>query len=398
MIAVSMKSQHPHLHNSDPNSSDNASLSAANTPPNTVTQKQPQSSTTTNTMLAVAPPSIPPSPILNTNGVQKRPKLSLQTSCLPVTFGNSTTGLSLNHSASCSPSPTVKNTFRNAYDAYRHTPSPAPTLRAEPCTKDPKPTSKQEALPANYSRHSHDELPYQLPLGIRGILRNSPIVASSLRRASLSATSVNGSGNGRRALFPAKKRVHYRCPIDEEIKTVRFIAKHSDLTSPSGYSCSSSSASSSSSSEGESASDSSESSGASDEDSTSTHKETGGTSSPGKRKKHARSMRQIRAAGLRDRVPCPDDDVETPQTPVNRRRKRQRQWRWTLGPIKDGHVLPSRDDGSNAAVQETDPQPASLAIQGGKSPGVNIVIPMPVPIQSRPKLSPVSPGRGMGRR
>ncbi|EEP80248.1 predicted protein [Uncinocarpus reesii 1704] len=374
MLAISMKSQHPHLHNTDPSSSDSTSLSPPNTSSTAVAQtvKPPQSSTTSSTMLAVATPSLPPVPILQGNTAAKRPKLSLQTSCLPVAFGNSTTALSLNHSANCSPSPTVRNTFRNAYDAYRRTSSPAPTNRNEFSSREPK-SSKQEISAAHQPRHSHDELPYQLPLGIRGILRNSPHVASTLRRASLSAPAANGSGNGRRALFPAQKRVNYRYPLDEEIKTVHFVARHSDLTS------SDSSTYSSSSGEEELKSDNSDSSSSASDEDAAASKEV--RTSPGKRKKHAR---QIRAAGLRDRAPRADDDPETPQTPVRRRRKRQRQWRWTLGPIKDGHV--DLAPGGFAAPEKKEAH-ASLGIDGEKCPFGS---PLTVAIQSRPRASPVS--------
>ncbi|WEW60800.1 hypothetical protein PRK78_006288 [Emydomyces testavorans] len=304
-------------------------------------------------MLVVTAPSIPLAPILhgNTNVASKRPKLSLQTSCLPVAFGNSTTALSLNQSATCSTSPTVRNTFKNAYDACRRTSSPKPpTDRNCSSTRDHKASKQEGSCAAAPGRHSHDELPYQLPLGIRGILRNSPHVASSLMRASLSAPAANGTGNSRRVLFPAKKRVNYRYPIDEEIKTVHFVARHSDLTSSDSSSSSSSSSYIYSSSDGESESDNSDSSSSSDSKDVATP-----THSPGKRKKYTRNMRQIRAAGLRDRLPCADEEPETPQTPIKRRRKCHRQWRWTLGPITDGHVQDDEQLEAMTAPEEKEP-------------------------------------------
>ncbi|KAI1922071.1 hypothetical protein LOZ66_003876 [Ophidiomyces ophidiicola] len=327
MLTISVKSQHPHIHNTDSSTPESSSLSSSN-PPVAQAVKQSQSSAIPNTMLVVTAPTIPSPPIIhsNPNSTNKRPKLSLQTSCLPVSFGNSTTGLSLNRSAGCSPSPTVRNTFKNAFDAYQRTSSPASRTRSDTPMRDYK-ASKLDCAPMSQSRHSYDGLPYQVPLGIRGILRNSPIPVCSLRRASLSASASNGPGNGRRILFPAKKRVAYRFPIDEEIKTVRFTDRHSDLTSDS-------SATLSSSSEGESGSDISDLSSASDEEPIFCKE----TETRGKRKKHSRYTRQVRAAGLRDIAPRPNEEPITPQTPIARRSKRQRQWRWTLGPIKDGHV------------------------------------------------------------
>lgn len=340
MLAISMKSQHPRLHNSDPRVPDNsASLPAASVSSTAIIApilKQPQKPTTPHTMLAVATPLLPSAPVLqgNTNVSSKRPKLSLQTSCLPISCGNSTTALSLNFSASCSPSPTVRNTFTNAYDAYRRTSSPASANRNESPGREQR-RSRHEIHPKCQNGPNDREIPYQLPLGIRGILRNSPHAAASLRRASLSVPSVNAGVNGRRILFPAKKSVTYRFPLEEEIKTVRFTAKHSDLVFPD-----SSQLYISSSSEADTDSDSSCSSSDSLEGaSTRSNQFQNIRRSPAKRKKHTPNMRQVRAAALRDQCPHTyEQDPETPQTPVQRRSKRQREWRWTLGPINDHHV------------------------------------------------------------
>ncbi|KAI9857446.1 MAG: hypothetical protein M1830_006373, partial [Pleopsidium flavum] len=91
----------------------------------------------------------------------KRPKLSLATSTLPPTFGKSTTGLKL---SAPKDSPTHRNTYANAYEHHG-----LAATDSQPTS--PKPKSPICRLTSPYPH----EVPYQLPLGVRSILRNSPL-------------------------------------------------------------------------------------------------------------------------------------------------------------------------------------------------------------------------------
>lgn len=298
----------------------------------------------------------------NNGGGSKRPKLSLQTSCLPVAFGKSTTALSFGLTTCYSASPTMRNTFNNAYDGFcSSVTSSAPATASSEITATTAATTPSLSAkcvrngPAfAASRSSESAPPYQLPLGLRSILRNSPIRPTDLRRPSLSACA----GNGRRKLFHATKRVNYRFPIEEEITTVRFVAKHSDLlsstdslsstsTSPSEQDSVSSLSPSSNGEESDSSlSGASSGSCASDDELAETRvsrEETAQAPKPLRKRKrrYTRSDRQILAAGIRDGLLSGAD--ETPRTPIRPGRKRPREWKWTLGPIKDGYVQPAGD-------------------------------------------------------
>ncbi|ODH49356.1 hypothetical protein GX48_04567 [Paracoccidioides brasiliensis] len=363
------------------------------------------------------PPALPPTARNHEpSNVSKRPKLSLQTSSLPITFGKSTTALSLALSAGCSASPTVWNTFNNAYDGFRRTTSSSSPVSAS----SPKCASRSAKRGSSYlcnCQTVNEQLPYKLPLGLRSILRNSPHT-SSLRRASLAVPSGNGSGNGhcgRKVLFPAKRRVKYRFPLDEEIKNVRYVARHSDLSpldSPSGPS----DVGTSSSSEDEE-SDSSVSHLSDDDEPsalTETHKgkdqdspATGANASndhgdvaavknslppaaaatptatttaappqrPRTKRKHSTSKRQICAVALRENLSnatfdsgagstCGSRD-NTPQTPLlHKRRKCHRKWRWTLGPVEDGQVqLTTTNDNTNDYVETNVSEPTVVELE-----------------------------------
>jgi hypothetical protein len=257
----------------------------------------------------------------------------------------------------------VRNTFNNAYDGFRATSSPVSTAAASP-TRYTSRTSRRGS-PYVGGRHHKDDTPYQLPLGVRGILRNSPIPASSLRRPPSSSTATNSPGaghNGRRMLFPAKKHVNYRFPLDEEIKTVRFVAKHSDISSSESPSGPSDSYSSEDEESGSSASPTE--SGPSEEDSvTASDAATSARSARRTKRKVSQSVRQIRAAALRDGLPDHEYECQTPRTPLQRRRKRLRKWRWTLGPVENGQVLtPStRHPNPGATGADDDRRPVQSA-------------------------------------
>ncbi|KAJ6161140.1 hypothetical protein N7470_004536 [Penicillium chermesinum] len=154
--------------------------------------------------------------------ITSRPKLTLQTTALPRTFGSSTTGLSLPFTAGAAASPTVRNTFQNAYDVP--SPSSASISPKGSHRLSHKPISPYLSNPSNpnQSQNNHPR-PYQQPLGVRSILRNSPLDAA--RRSG----SVSAGASVRRVFFPAKKQVTYRPQLEEEIRTVHYTAQHIDL-------------------------------------------------------------------------------------------------------------------------------------------------------------------------
>jgi hypothetical protein len=78
-----------------------------------------------------------------------------------------------------------------------------------------------------------------------------------------------------------------------------------------------------------------------------------------RKRRYPRSDRQILAAGLRDGLLGASD--ETPKTPVRSRRKRPREWKWTLGPIRDGYVQPAADP--EASLADTEVSPVRPAVE-----------------------------------
>ncbi|KAK2797110.1 hypothetical protein FQN50_009301 [Emmonsiellopsis sp. PD_5] len=433
MLALSMAPKPLHYPSSDSSeTSDHASLppdslgSFSSTPPSSLSSSS--SSSSSSSLIQESPSSAnmfaqPASPAASHHDgapiTTKRPKLSLQTSSLPMTFGKSTTALSLALSANCSPSPTVRNTFNNAYDGFRRTASSSPVGLTVSSPKGPSRAGKRGAsYLCNYQTTS--EAPYQLPLGLRSILRNSPLhtSSSSIRRPSLSVPSGNNSSNGhsgRKALFPAKRQVRYRFPLDEEIKTVRYVARHSDLSedeSPSGPS----DVDMSSEEESDSSLSLSKSSPSDDDEPSSTltnrtkninstaHDTPKNSNQPSnseqtlnpsrqrpraKRKHSAASERQIRAVALREDHLAPSGAYgwdNTPQTPLlHKRRKRPREWRWTLGPIENGLVQ-----------QQQQPHPINNDDNPATPAGTLLPTPVPVPAVRVPVLSPPLPKRRQG--
>ncbi|KAF4260903.1 hypothetical protein CNMCM8812_006633 [Aspergillus fumigatus] len=259
------------------------------------------------------------------SNIPQRPKLTLQTKSLPTTFGTSTTGLSLSLAACATASPTVRNTFKNAYDV-----SCPPSVTVSPS----KSSMSRFGKPSSPYPTNANGNPYQQPLGVKSILRNSPLEPTARRRSiSVAPNGPNGGSSSRRMFFPAEKRVSYRYPLEEEITTVHYTARHSDLTDqvehhPSGeagsgeYSDTNSSRTSSDMNP-------------SDEDEYGT---TSQSQSERKRKPLA-AERQIRAVALLDRLETNPYGSSTPQTPRQHRVKRRCEWRWTLGPLEKRNEL-----------------------------------------------------------
>lgn len=294
--------------------------------------------------------------------ITSRPKLTLQTTSLPRTYGSSTTGLSLSFAAGPGASPTVRNTFKNAYDVTSPssaTSSPSKAASSHRFNNPSKPSSPYLHHPTNSTTFNYRS-PYQLPLGVRSILRNSPLETAPRRRSGSISAGASGPGGAgtRRVLFPAKKQVSYRYPLEDEIRTEKYTAQHLDLvreeeavqdkTRPSeephvqeGEDSDSGSVSLS------------ETSTSGDETSADESCARDSTLSKLERKKRRtlRVQRQVRAVALLDGLEPDPYASSTPQTP-RQRVKRRREWKWTLGPLNVG----SRDAGSEPASQSSLPE------------------------------------------
>ncbi|GFF23274.1 hypothetical protein IFM58399_00233 [Aspergillus lentulus] len=284
------------------------------------------------------------------SNIPQRPKLTLQTKSLPMTFGSSTTGLSLSLAAGATASPTVRNTFRNAYDVSSCPPSATVSPSKSSISRFGKPSSP---YPTNANGN-----PYQQPLGVKSILRNSPLEPTARRRSiSVAPNGPNGGSSSRRMFFPAEKRVSYRYPLEEEITTVHYTARHSDLTDqvehrPSGE------AGSGEDSDTNSSRTSSDIN-TSDEDE---HRTTSQSQRDRKKRKPLAAERQIRAVALLDGLETDPYGSSTPQTPGQRRVKRRCEWRWTLGPLEKRNELiqvPQTPEDASSKLLVANATPAS---------------------------------------
>ncbi|KAH8722895.1 hypothetical protein GQ44DRAFT_741267 [Phaeosphaeriaceae sp. PMI808] len=279
------------------------------------------------------PPSYTPSPGLAPNMTtmasslpiisrQQRPKLSVNTS-QPRSFGKGK-GASLRLDTLSAVSPTNINTFSNAYPASTlastststsiststsvststststSTPSSTPII--------PSPTSALSSTLTSASNESATTcIPYKQPHNLASILINSPARSIIPRKMASS-----------RPMFPAEKHVSFRTPLEEEITTIKYTLAHSDLDS--SISTLSSLASTS---------DSDSNSNSDKPSSLSVHSTPDSTvstfSSP--------RPKQPRTGDKRDSSSSEDESDTCPATPVAGRRKRTRDWRWTLGTI-----------------------------------------------------------------
>jgi hypothetical protein len=151
------------------------------------------------------------------------------------------------------------------------------------------------------------EVPYKLALGVISILANSPLPRLSHRDDVSTKAEVR----------PARtKRVSFRAPLTEEIHTTKFTLRHSDIES-STSSISTLDLQRSEKKPSKDAVDASVAQDEQDEGISSTHQEF-----------------ELVMPQLGDKRESSDEeDSDTcPVTPVVGRRKRQRQWVWTLGP------------------------------------------------------------------
>ncbi|KAK5704961.1 hypothetical protein LTR97_002075 [Elasticomyces elasticus] len=271
------------------------------------------------------PTLLPPGPSLS-----KRPKLSLDTHSNPTIYGKKSTSLRLETLSTTSP--TVRNTFQNGYDVSQQpkapsgkrpslmplatnvqnvTPRRQPTpLRTElPSVTDvPELVSSSAASSASISTldSSSSEMPYQLPYNVVSILSNSPM--------------TRPEGTKRHfARFPTSKKVLFRAPLTEEIKTSKYTMAHSDIESmqPSLLPMGTKGALLKEKSGGKTATIGS-----------TAKKPSTASAQPGEKRESS-----------------DEEDSDTcPVTPVAGRRKKSRVWRWTLSPVNGSSEQEDSDD------------------------------------------------------
>lgn len=364
--------------------------------PSSLSSCSPSPSLPSNTTMSCLQP--PPS---SHRSITSRPKLTLQTTSLPLTFGSSTTGLSRSFNASSTASPTVRNTFKNAYDVTSPSTTTSPSKGPSSLRLNTTNTSKPISPYVHHSNQNTSSFsyrsPYTLPLGVRSILRNSPLEGASRRRSGSISAGASGPGGAgaRRVFFPAKKQVSFKHILEEEIHTEQYTAQHLDLVreeavheADSGAagisntntqthshahtaislstddeigteSGSGSGSGSDSDSSNLSVSESSTDEGSADE----TGARTTLSKEERKKRRTLRIERQVRAVALLDGLEK-DPYASTPQTPRQSRVKRRREWKWTLGPIEGSpdsaqSDLPQSIPFDQPACNLADPQPES---------------------------------------
>lgn len=281
--------------------------------------------TTTSSLPIILPPRPPP----------QRPKLSINTE-QPRLLGKAA---SLRLDTLSAISPTVRNTYSNAYEQ----PSTAPALQrpAKPrlsidstfassnAASTPDSASTFSSTLTSTSHVSAASLvPYKQPHHLVSILTNSPAKSVIPRKMA----SI-------RPMFPAEKRVSFRSPLEEEIKTVKYTLAHSDLASSSSTLSSLASITSTASLRSESSA-AHHSIGSSTSQTligsgsisllATSDKYSSASSSFSADRSYAASPR---TGEKRDSSSSEDDSDSCPQTPVAGRRKRTRDWRWTLGAL-----------------------------------------------------------------
>ncbi|MCJ1339872.1 hypothetical protein MMC09_005164 [Bachmanniomyces sp. S44760] len=252
-------------------------------------------------------------PYPNPTPSSRRPKLCLQTSTLPPPFARkSATALNIGLPGD---SPTIRNTYANAFEPAISAGVSSPTTSnaqiqqaasTTPTCRTPLSSTEQASTPSSNvsstttstssdiypspSSHSHNHIPpYTLPHTARSILRNSPLPR---RHLTLSATTSRPP----RRMFPPVKRVLFRESLAEVAPTPVVEASESESES----------------------SDSSE----------------------GKSKRRRGEKPSLSMTTNGNAVDETDAVEDAPSTPIQGRRKKRREWVWTLDPVAGG------DDGA----------------------------------------------------
>ena len=295
----------------------------------------PSSATMSLAILPSAPIGYSPAavPQLLTPGPSpsKRPKLTLDTSATPSAFGNGATSLRLETLSATSP--TIRNTFENGYHTVQQLRIPAakrpilqPLATDVPPDTTRKPTplrtevdssfdsaastpSSNSAVSASSTSTADSipvEVPYKAAYNVVSILSNSPLPKTRVRRSRFSPSMP---------MFPAAKKVTFKAQLTEEIKTTEYTLAHSDIdASTSTISILELPAPEYPVRQGP---DSQQRIHPEDEST-----ETNAAASKVGEKRESSEEED-----------GDDDDDAYPTTPIAGRRKRQREWVWTLGPV-----------------------------------------------------------------
>ncbi|KAF2497780.1 hypothetical protein BU16DRAFT_424753, partial [Lophium mytilinum] len=339
------------------------------------------------TSLPILPQRAPTSRLSQPPHPPLRPKLSLNTQQTRL-FGKQA---SLRLETLSAVSPTVRNTFSNAYEAPvsavpalgrpskprlsidssvpvsglgQAASGAATALQIDTSTPNSSvPNSASTLNSGSTSASSTDsatiKVPYKLSHNLPSILSNSP--AQSIRPRKMAPY---------RPFFPATKKVSFRTPLEEEITTSTYTLAHSDIEHASSSTLSIESSSTSSSSSSEASTSSTQSTESKSEAESLSHSpstlslsvsssEPSATPSPAPSSPVSQSsspafsstdspprLRGPRTGDKRDSSSSEDSDSEDscPETPVAGRRKRRREWVWTLGPIGNGSKFSSSSD------------------------------------------------------
>ena len=139
---------------------------------------------------------------------------------------------------------------------------------------------------------------------LQSILTNGPLPRATTRKISFAQS---------RPMFPAAKRVCFRTPLTEEVKNSKYTLRHSDIESspPPGAPT--------------------EVSKSEEEQHTNETETSAASVQPESQRITIASIPQRNKRESEEE----DDSDSCPATPVAGRRKRHRQWVWTLDPIKD---------------------------------------------------------------
>ncbi|KAI4605891.1 hypothetical protein J4E80_010424 [Alternaria sp. BMP 0032] len=289
-------------------------------------------------------------PIIPPRQAPPRPKLSINTE-QPRILGK---GASLRLETLSAVSPTVRNTFSNAYER----PATAPTLQRPsrpqlsiesdvPATSgstSASTPSSASTLSSTLTSASNDSatlsIPYKQPHNLASILSNSPARSIIPRKMGSS-----------RPMFPAEKRVSFRTPLEEEITTTRYTLAHSDIESSVSTLSSLASTASTTDSDASTSQPSLSLKALKNPSETSISPLQLSLISTSSSAESSPRPKSPRTGEKRDSSSSDDDSDSAPETPVAGRRKRTRDWRWTLGPLPSDNKS-SVSSASDATISE----------------------------------------------
>ncbi|EKG21708.1 hypothetical protein MPH_00928 [Macrophomina phaseolina MS6] len=275
-------------------------------------------------------------PVSQPSSAPRRPKLSLNTTTAQHrTFGK---GSSLRLETLSAVSPTARNTFSNGYEPQPLSASDSKpwSTRVIPEADTPSSAStfNSTTSASSYSSLGSDlgKVPYKLPHNVQSILSNSPL------------PPVHKRTMASRPMFPAAKRVSFRANLTEEIVTTKYTMAHSDIAS-------SSSTISSLALDTSNATESEPSVSAPTKTTlptlstlpsrTAVQLDTQISKPAGSATAQRHSTERARCQKRESPSDSESDSDSCPETPVAGRRKRRREWKWTLGPI-DGQELDAK--------------------------------------------------------